>query len=217
MRILIVPSNDWVYSPTCRLHEVAEILGETNGVYVWHFKLPLRKKFFHPVKNVKIITPINVPTNDLTTYYGLNFVLHAAQFAKVVRKLKIDAVISQNPIPSQWVFSLTPSKTLKIFDMQDYYPESATVYYGNFPSFLKRLLESAVWRATKNCVKMADICLCNTASFMKLVEEAGSKKTHFWPNGVDRSFFQIRSKSERLKKKLGLSSHTLVFFGIIEP
>jgi glycosyltransferase involved in cell wall biosynthesis len=78
-------------------------------------------------------------------------------------------------------------------------------------------LESAVWSVTKTDIGLADVNICPCFSLINLVDQAGSKKSYFWPNGVDTAFYNNNKEDRELAKKLGLSSNTIVFFGVLEP
>jgi len=212
-----VPGSDWIRSTTNGFHEMAEILAKRHSVFVWHFDLFPKNKPFYEIKNVRIIRPSSIYSSDLSFYYGVNFIRHSLLFAKTVRELGIDVVIVQNVIPAIWAFAFTPSNVLKIFGFQDYYPESASVYYRNSSQVLRRLVESVSWLVTKRNIKSADICLCVCLSLNKMTLENGCAKSYFLPNGVDTNFYAPEKIDKDLKRKLGLSEHTIVFLGLIEP
>jgi glycosyltransferase involved in cell wall biosynthesis len=138
-------------------------------------------------------------------------------FAKLVRKLKIDAVIVLNLIPALWAFSLAPLRTLKVFGLEDYYPESASVYYDGSFKIVRHILETIALVVNKVGVRWADLTLSPCFSLVDLSKTMGCNDNYFLPNGVDTSFFTPSKKTDkRLKKQLGLSNHTIVFFGLIE-
>ena len=175
------------------------------------------KKPFHEVNDVKLIKPKSIHSNDLTTYYVLNFVPHSLLFNKIVRELGIDVIIAQNLIPALWAFKFSPSNVLKVFGFQDYFPESASVYYRRFPQIFRRLVESTSWMVTKLNIKSADICLCPCSSLVNLAKKNGCEKSYFLANGVDTDFYDTKRLDRDLGKCLNLSEHTIVFFGVIEP
>ena len=218
MRILILPANDWVYGPKQYFHDLAENLAKEHDVYVWHFCLyPDEKPCYQKVDRVKLVKPPAIYSRNFSFYYFLNFLPHALFFARTVRKLKIDAVVALNLIPTLWAFLFTPSKTLKIFGLEDYYPESASVYYGRSLDAVRKVIESVAFAVNKVGLKMADLSLSPCFSLVNLSKRLGCRKSYFLPNGVDVSLFKpIKKQNSRLKEKLRLSGHTIAFFGLIE-
>jgi glycosyltransferase involved in cell wall biosynthesis len=217
LRILIVPANDWISGPKEYLNEIAEIIGKNHDVYVWHFNLrSQRKPFVKKIENVKLVRPRVFPSESLFANYIVNFVPHLIYFAKSVRNLKIDIVIVLNLIPALWAFLLTPSDALKVYGFQDYYPESASVHYRNIPYTFRRMLESLALLVNRAAVRNADLTLCPVPSLVELAAEMGCKKNCLLNNGVDTVFYSPSKPDEQLRRGLGLSKHTLVFYGLIE-
>lgn len=217
MRILILPGNDWIFGPKQYLHDIAEIIGKRHDVFVWHFNLfQNRKPCFQKVEDVKLIRPWSVSSNSLLLYYVLNFVPHSILFTRLVRKMHIDVVIVANLIPALWAFSLAPKKVLKVFAFQDYFPESASAYYNNLPKTFRKVIESVAFFVNKLNLKSANITLCPCHSLINLSEKIGCKRNYFLPNGVDADFFNPEKFDPKLRERLRLSEHTLVFYGLVE-
>jgi glycosyltransferase involved in cell wall biosynthesis len=212
-----VPANDWVSGPKEYLNEIAEIIAKEHKVFVWHFSLrewgiPFQKK----IENVVIIHPPTIPSKSLFITYFVNLIPHSLYFAKCVRDLKIDIVIVLNLIPALWAFLLTPSRTLKVFGFQDYYPESASVHYPDLPYALRRVLESLALMVNRTAVRLADLTLCPVFSLANLARKWGCKRNYLLNNGVDTNFYKPSKPDEKFRRELGLSKHTLVFYGLIE-
>jgi glycosyltransferase involved in cell wall biosynthesis len=217
MRILILPGSDWIFGPKQYLHDVAEIIGKRHDVFVWHFNLFQDKKpCLQKIGNVKLIRPWFVPSNSILLYYFANFIPHSLFFARIVRKLNIDIVIVANLIPGLWAFTLVPKRVLKVFAFQDYFPESASAYYNNLPKTFRKIIESIALFVNKLNLKMANITLCPCHSLINLSEKMGCKRNYFLPNGVDADFFNPEKFDPKLRERLGLSKHTLVFYGLVE-
>ncbi len=217
MRILIVPANDWISGPKEYLNEIAEIIGRDHDVFVWHLKLRTgQKPFIKSIENVKIINPPNIPSDSLFLNYIVNLVPHSLYFVKSVRDLKIDIVVVLNLIPGLWAFFLAPTETLRTFGFQDYYPESASVHYRDLPRTFRRAIESLALLVNRAAVRKADLTLCPVPSLVELAAEMGCKKNYLLNNGVDTAFYSPSKPDEQLRRKLGLSKHTLVFYGLIE-
>lgn len=217
MRILIVPGNDWIFGPQQYLHDLAEKLGKNHDVFVWHFHLfRNRKPCLQKIDKVTLINPWSVYSSSLLVYYGANFLLHSIYFARIVRKLDINVVIVANLIPALWAFSLPPKRVLRVFAFQDYFPESASIYYKNYPRTFYKILESFAYLVNKLGLKLANLALCPCFSLVNLSEKMGCKQNYFIPNGVDTNLFDPEKSNQKLAEKLGLSEHTLVFYGLIE-
>lgn len=217
MRILILPGNDWIFGPKQYLHDIAEIMGKRHDVFVWHFNLfRNRKPCFQKVENVKLIRPWSVSSNSLLLYYVVNFIPHSMLFTRLVRKMRIDVVIVANLIPALWAFSLAPKKVLKVFAFQDYLPESASAYYNNLPRVFRKIIESTAFFVNKLSLKMANFTFCPCYSLINISEKMGCKRNYFMPNGVDTNLFNPKKSDPKLRERLRLSKHTLVFYGLIE-
>jgi len=217
LKILVIPGNDWIFGPKQYLNDIVEIMAEKHDIFVWHFDFfRNRKPFLKKIENVKLIHPWSVSPSSILLYYISNFIPHSIQFVREVKRLGIDVVVVLNLIPALWGFALLPTKTLKVYGFQDYFPESASVYYRNYPKTLRRILESLALLVNKLGVKLADLTLCPCFSLINLSQKMGCKKNYFLPNGVDTTFYTPFKSDEKLRKKLGLSKHTLVFFGLIE-
>jgi glycosyltransferase involved in cell wall biosynthesis len=217
VRILIIPANDWIYGPKQYFHDLAENLAKEHEVYVWHFDLFRFEKPCHQkVDKVKLIHPFAVQSNNVSIYYALNFLPHSIAFARLVRKLKINAVIVLNLVPALWAFSLAPHETLKVYGLEDYYPESASVYYNGSSKTVQRLLETVALVVNKVGVRLANLTLSPCLSLVNLAKNMGCNKNYFLPNGVDTRLYSPSPQDIKLKKQLGLSNHTIVFFGLLE-
>lgn len=212
-----MPANDWIFGPKQYLNDIAEILGKKHDVFVWHFNLFRNKKpCLQRIENVQLIRSWSIPSNSFLVYYAANFLPSSLAFARTVRKLKIDVVIALNLIPALWAFALAPSGTLKVFGFQDYFPESASVYYKKFPKIFRRILETFALVVNKLSIRLADLVLCPCYSLINLSDKMGCKRTYFLSNGVDMDFFTPSKSDETLREKLGLSKNILVFYGLIE-
>ncbi|MEM3765635.1 MAG: glycosyltransferase [Candidatus Bathyarchaeia archaeon] len=168
------------------------------------------------MKNVKLIRPWSVSLSSLLLYYIANFIPHSMLFIRLLRKLQIDVVIVANLMPALWAFSLAPKKVLKVFAFQDYFPESASAYYNSLPKIFRKLIESVAFFVNKLSLKMSNITLCPCYSLINLSEKIGCKRNYFLPNGVDTNFFSPEKSDPKLREQLGLSEHTLVFYGLVE-
>ena len=217
MRILIVPGNDWIFGPQQYLHNIAEELGKKHQVFVWHFDLfRNRKPCRQETENVVLIKPWSIYSSSLMLYYSINFLLHSIFFTRTVRKLGINVVMVANLIPALWAFLLSPRRALKVFAFQDYFPESAAVYYEGYSKVFCRILESFAYIVNKIGIKLADLTFCPCFSLVNLSKKMGSKQSYFLPNGVDTNFYDPQKSDPKLTQKLGLSQHTIVFFGLLE-
>lgn len=217
MKILIVPGNDWVSGPKQYLNDIAEILGKKHEIYVWRFELFVhRKPFKKKIENVKILNLPSIHSDNLLMYYIANLIPHSVLYARVVRRLGIDVVVALNLVPALWAFLLSPPGTLRVYGLQDYFPESASVYYKSYPKVLRRILESWALLVNKLGVRLADLTISPCFSLVDVAGKMGCKRNFFLPNGVDTNLFSPSKPDESLKEKLGTTKNTLVFFGLIE-
>lgn len=211
MKILVIPTTDWIRHPVPnRLNFIFDILAEKNDVYVLHFGL----KRFHNMKEretkCQLLKASWIEARDPSLYYILNFPYHIWKIRKIVREMGIDVILSANILPS---FAANISGAPIVFDYLDHLEESASIYYPG--SALGEIIKYVVSFITKFNLRHARSVITVTKELKEYLLGVGVKDITVIPNGVDTNVLQPLPMSEA-KKSLGLNGTVLGYVGSLE-
>ena len=211
MRILVIPTTDWIRHPVPnRLNFIFDTLAEKHEVYVLHFGL---KRFsgLEPRQTGCILLPADwIRAEDPSLYYILNFPYHLWKIRQIARRLKIDVILSANILPS---FAANFAGVPVVFDYLDHLEESASVYYPG--SALGEVVKQVVRRITRYNLRHARSVITVTRELSDFLYDLGVKEVTVIANGVDTQALQPLPKEEA-KSKLGLSGPVLGYVGSLE-
>ncbi len=211
MRILVIPTTDWIRHPVPnRLNFIFDILAEEHEVYVLHFGL---KRFsgLEPRQTGCTLLPADwIKAEDPSMYYILNFPYHLWKIRRIVRRLKIDVILSANILPS---FAANFSGAPVVFDYLDHLEESASVYYPG--SALGEVVKQVVRRITRYNLRHARSVITVTKELSDFLQDLGVKEVTVIANGVDAQALQPLPR-EKAKSELGLSGPVLGYVGSLE-
>jgi glycosyltransferase involved in cell wall biosynthesis len=213
MNILVIPTTDWTKHPVPnRLNFIFDIMAEKHNVHVINFKLKKFKDQKPRTTKCKLhdVTAINV--NDPSAYYIVNSVYHMFKIRNILKKEKIDVVVSANILPA-FLVNLVKGKTPIVFDYLDHYEESAATYYPD--SFFGRIVKYGVRQIIHYNLKNADVLITVTTELRDFLQHLSEKSIHVIPNGVDTSVFEIIPR-EYAKKELGLDGTIIGYVGSLE-
>lgn len=213
MNILVIPTTDWTKHPVPnRLNFIFDIMAEKHNVHVINFKLKKFKDQNPRTTKCKLhdVTAINV--NDPSAYYIVNSVYHMFKIRNILKKEKIDVVVSANILPA-FLVNLVKGKTPIVFDYLDHYEESAATYYPD--SFFGKIVKYGVRRIIHYNLKNADSLITVTTELKDFLQHLSEKSIHVIPNGVDTSVFEIIPR-EYAKKELGLEGTIIGYVGSLE-
>ncbi|WP_298683283.1 glycosyltransferase [uncultured Methanomethylovorans sp.] len=213
MNILVIPTTDWTRHPVPnRLNFIFDIMAEKHNVHVINFKLKKFKDQKPRTTKCKLhdVTAINV--NDPSAYYIVNSAYHMFKIRNILKKEKIDVVVSANILPA-FLVNLVKGKTPIVFDYLDHYEESAATYYPD--SFFGRIVKYGVRQIIHYNLKNADVLITVTTELRDFLQHLSEKSIHVIPNGVDTSVFEIIPR-EYAKKELGLDGTIIGYVGSLE-
>ncbi|RLI52805.1 MAG: hypothetical protein DRO87_12605 [Candidatus Thorarchaeota archaeon] len=186
MRILVVPAVDWFTALENRVHHLVRFWLNDNEVHVVH--IPLGGKPLRSAGGERIHRLSTARTTSLLLYYVMNFFPQLVQITRIIRREKIDIVVTTNL--SAGTAAIISAKLLgvkSIFDYCDYLP--AFSRYAGVWSFLQRLLRATGelltvfnLRASQGVVVIGKRLLYHASRFNPIVLEV--------PNGVDPSRFE---------------------------
>jgi glycosyltransferase involved in cell wall biosynthesis len=192
MRILVIPTTDWTRHPVPnRLNFIFDILARDHEVFVLHFNLRKFSAVSPRKTHCTLIESGPIPVKDPSLYYVLNAPFHFATILKVVKRKKIDIIVSANILPSLMTGWFT---TPVVFDYLDHLEESASVYYQG--SFAGEVIRMVVHHITIRNLRKARSIITVTGSFRNYLTSLGFSSVHIVPNGVDTSVLSLVSGKE---------------------
>lgn len=218
MRILIIPTSDWLRAPgRGHIDLIAEKLVKMgHDVYVWHFDFFKHEPIRRRPNGFKLIEPKALRTKDLATFYAINGLLQIPTLYKTLRQFGIDCVISENLLHGVLAFILSNSRVLRIFDFSDYFPESALIHYMGSPSIVKGVINAVVLYITKLNIRLSDVSIAPCRSLLGMIKQFDKrKKSYMVTNGVDTGLF-TPSKVENAENIVS-SKNVIILVGLIEP
>ncbi|MFW5927647.1 MAG: glycosyltransferase [Thermoplasmatota archaeon] len=175
MNILVIPTTDWTGHPVPnRLNFVYERLADEHKIDVCHFNIfekDVRETDCHLIEMDK------KTDGKISSYYLHNSLNHLSKISEIAEDY--DLIISSNIIPGFWAnFNDTPL----IIDFLDYFPQSASSYYG--PP-MKTVVEYIAGGITDFNLKNADGIITPTKRFKNYLKKKVDKKIYVIPNGID--------------------------------
>jgi glycosyltransferase involved in cell wall biosynthesis len=211
MRILVIPTTDWIRHPVPnRLNFIFDILAEKHEIYVLHFGLKRFRDQEPRQTRCRLVAASWIEVEDPSLYYLLNFPYHLWKIRQIVAREEIDLIVSANILPSLAAcFAGVPV----VFDYLDHLEESAAVYYPG--SALGELVKAVVGAIVRFNIKKAKYIITVTEEFKSLLLGMGAKNVTVIPNGVDSQLLQPLSKDE-CKSNLGLKGNILGYVGSLE-
>lgn len=211
MRILVIPTTDWIRHPLPnRLNFIFDILAERHDVYVLNFNLKRFKDQEPRGTRCMMVDAGWFEASDPSIYYLLNSVPHFLKIRELVRRERIDVIVSANILPA---FAANFAGTPVVLDYLDHFEESASVYYPG--SLVGRVIQRGVSGIVKYNVAHADHIITVTKEFKSLLRAMGGKEITVVPNGVDSELLRPLPKEES-KRKLGLEGNVLGYVGSLE-
>lgn len=205
MRILVIPTTDWVGHPVPnRLNFIFDNIARRHCVDVCHFKL---------FETEKRKTRCNlIPMDDkveegISSYYVRNIFSHGKKISTLA--CDHDVIISANLIPGYFA---NLCDTPAIFDYLDYLPGSAAAYYSKPMDYLARNAAKVVsWLNLLN----AEGIITPAEISKRYLENFVDGAIEVIPNGVDRSIIHA-SKADIIKESYELSYPVLGYVGSLE-
>lgn len=187
MKILIVPGVDWFTALENRVHHLARVWRKRHELHIIHFPLggkPLRVSegdIIHRLSTAK--------TSSLLTYYLMNFIPQMIQILRIIKKEKIDIVVTTNLSAGTAAIIVSKISSIPvIFDYCDYLP--AFSRYAGLSHLIERPLRQVGELITILNLRIAD---ATVAIGQRLRRHAQDYSRVFLeiPNGVDGSRFDM--------------------------
>lgn len=212
MNILVIPTTDWIRHPVPnRLNFIFDSLAERHKVFVLHFPL---KQFRNNTPRPTACTLIRsgpVPASDPSLYYLVNAPFHFVTLEKLIKKEKIDVILSANILPS---FIANMVQKPIVFDYLDHLEESASVYYPD--SMTGSLIQKGVRVLTRFNLRHSKAVITVTNELKEYLSALRIGNITVIPNGVDTTLLRPENR-EQAKSRLGLGGkYVLGYVGSLE-
>ena len=214
MKILIIPTTDWLGHPfPSRLHHIFEKIAERNEVHVLRFP-------FYPVMkletNLIVHEPNDVKTGGLAMYYMVNAHKHYSLVRRIVRENRFDIVVISNLLAGYMAAKAVGNQAKMLFDLSDHFPSSGAGYYFDVSSILGRIVTSGLEKLLKATLRQVGYTVTCSYTLRDYVNRLGIERISVVPNGVDEFFF-TRNQGKEIREKYGLYEHlTVGYIGSIE-
>lgn len=221
IRILLIPSSDYLGHPFPQRHNhLFERIhdGEEFEVHVIRFNI-----FGKPKLNTKCVVheiSFEIKTHSTALYYLANVVNYANEIIRIMRQESIDIVVAGNilpPLTYLLVQQLFEKKIPFIFDLQDYYPTSATGYVVSLENIMSTVMKGFFEALTQYIIQKANVVTTPGIALAIYAKEAGAKRVSIVPNGVSEHFLKKYDGSD-IRNKLGYKESDIVvgYIGSIE-
>jgi glycosyltransferase involved in cell wall biosynthesis len=212
MKILVIPTTDWVKHPVPnRLNFIFDSLADNHEVHVCHLKL---KKFHNlPERGTKCTLQDmgGRSLNDPSLYYIFNIISHARSLKRIVNDHKIDLIVSANILPSYMANLVSPVPI--VYDYLDHFEESAAIYYPN--SIFGKIAKKIVGRIVAENLKRASVVITVTEYFEEILRKKGVTNIEVIPNGVDTKVMKP-IPLDTAKKGIDVNGTVLGYAGSLE-
>lgn len=164
--------------------------------------------------------PLEFRTSSTALYYVSNAASYTTEILKIVRRESIDVVVAGNLLPPL-LYRLTQDLAGMdvgfIFDLQDYYPTSATGYIADTESVEGRVLTAFFEGITRLLVRSADTVTVPGVALATYARKAGARCVEIVPNGVSEHFL-VEHDGDPVRRRLGFSRNDIVvgYVGSVE-
>jgi len=215
LRILVVPTSDWIGHPTpSRLHHIFEKLAERNEVHVLRFRLYSERKLttktiVHEVEQFDF--------KGLAAYYIVNAPRHFSSVRKIIKENHIDTVVVSNLLAGYMAAKASKGLAAAAFDLSDYFPTSGAGYYFSIDSILGRVATQSLESLLKKTLELVSETVTCSYPLQDYVKRLGVRNVCVIANGVDEFFLESGRRGDEIREEFGLDGHVAIgYLGSIE-
>ncbi|WP_214084084.1 glycosyltransferase [Methanoculleus sp.] len=213
MRILLVSTQDYIHHPIpSRHHNIFEELATRHEVHVPHFHVS-RGKERETRLHVHEATRFAVESPFL--HYTLNAPCHYRVIRDIIRDHDIEIVVGAHVLAgTAMVRAAEKSGVPVVFDLKDWFPDSAAAYYKN-PA-VKWLLREGVLAITRYNLDHSDVVTTVSPGLVAKLKGYGYD-AELITNGVDTDLFRPMDGGA-MRSALGIAPDAFVlgFAGAVE-
>ncbi|PKL57149.1 MAG: glycosyltransferase WbuB [Methanomicrobiales archaeon HGW-Methanomicrobiales-6] len=213
MRILLLSTQDYIHHPIpSRHHNIFEELATRHEVHVPHFHVS-RGKERETLLHVHEAT--RFPVESPFLHYTLNAPCHYRVISKIIRDHDIDVVVGAHVLAgTAMVRAAKKSGIPVVFDLKDWFPDSAAAYYKN-PA-MKWLLREGVLTVTRYNLDHSDVVTTVSPGLVTKLKGYGYD-AELITNGVNTDLFRPMDGGV-MRSALGIAPDAFVlgFAGAVE-
>ena len=216
MKILVVPTTDWVGHPVVeRQHQIFERLAAKHEVHVLRFR-------YYNERNLNtrvIVHEINDNmVNSIAMYYLINVVKHYNAIKEIVTRNRIEIVVLSNLLPAFTSIKELGKRASTIFDLSDHFPSSATGYVFNVRSIFGKLSCYTLEAMLKHILNRVDCTVTCSYPLKTYAERLNvNGNVALVPNGVEEFFLTRKYAGDAVKSMYNLDKSIVIgYVGMIE-
>lgn len=213
MKILLVSTQDYIHHPIpSRHHNIFEELATRHEVHVPHFHVS-RGKERETLLHVHEAT--RYPVESPFLHYTLNAPCHHRVINEIIRDHEIDVVVGAHVLAgTAMVRAAEKSGVPVVFDLKDWFPDSAAAYYKN-PA-MKWLLREGVLAITRYNLDHSDVVTTVSPGLVAKLKGYGYD-AELITNGVDTDLFRpMEGGAMRSALNIAPDAFVLGFAGAVE-
>jgi phosphatidylinositol alpha-1,6-mannosyltransferase len=216
MNILLVSTQDYIHHPIpSRHHHIFELLADRHEIHVAHFHVSRGHARF---TKLRVHETTLFPFKNPMLHYSLNAPYQYQVFRRILEEHKIDVIVGSNVLAGTAVIhAARPFNTPIVFDLKDWFPDSAAAYYRN--QVLRALLKDAVLKITKYNLSNSDLITTVSPALVQKLAGMGYKASLI-TNGVNTAIFKPlgEPRVKTAKASFGFHSNDFVigFSGSVE-
>jgi len=213
MKILLVSTQDYIHHPIpSRHHNIFEELAKRHEVHVPHFHVS-RGKERETLLHVHEAT--RFPVESPFLHYTLNAPCHYRVISEIIRDHDIDVVVGAHVLAgTAMVRAAKKSGIPVVFDLKDWFPDSAAAYYKN-PA-MKWLLREGVLAITRYNLDHSDVVTTVSPGLVEKLRGYGYE-AELITNGVDTDLFRpMDGSAMRSALNIPPDAFVLGFAGAVE-
>lgn len=215
LRILIVPTTDWVGHPfPSRLHHIFEKIAEKNEVHVLRFRFYSESKL-----TTKAIVHEMEQFNfkGLAAYYIANAAREFKEVRRIIRANRIDTIVISNLLAGYVAARATRNQAASAFDLSDFFPTSGVGYYFTAGSTLGKIATRFLEELLKKTLELVGETITCSHPLEDYVRKLGIQNVSVMANGVDEFFLEPGKRGDEIRKDLGLDGYVAIgYLGSIE-
>ncbi len=188
MKLLVVPTTDWVGHPVLeRQHHIFEYMAQKHEVHVLRFK-------YYEKRNLNTATIVHETnekmTDSLALFYTINATTHKHAIQHIVKENKIDVVVLSNVLPALTSINELHKKVPTVFDLSDHFPSSGAGYLFNIHSLPGRLAVRSLELILKYVLTRSHLTVTCSKPLSDYAQRLGAPRVKIIPNGVSDQFLQ---------------------------
>ncbi|MFA5445843.1 MAG: glycosyltransferase [Bacteroidales bacterium] len=214
LNILLVSTQDYLHHPIpSRHHNIFEELATRHTVHVPHFHIsdgPTRDT------RLEVHEATLFPVKNPVLHYTMNAPYHYLTIRDILRRYDIDVIVGAHVLAGTAMVRAAKDYGVPvIFDLKDWFPDSAAAYYKN--AFIRKTIHDTVAAITAYNLDNSDVITTVSPGLMKKLHAWRGYTPRLITNGANTDYFKPMSGAS-VRKRLGIPDDAPVigFAGAVE-